>query len=527
MNNYYALIYLTDHVNNKLENARFITGISPHKNVWEGYFEQPGGLKQRVVFSTGPGETALFTDDYRPPKKSNVLRFFETLSGDTVEKVTLADGDRLLSIHFTSSSVLTFQLFGNKANLFLVENGRITDAFKNKRKVAGRSAPEPRTPEKPGKPPNGADAKQLLLHYDQKLPRHLITPVIDQFDLEGANPERVRKIAERLVDAMINRPEFRVLENGGLCLIPEDILPLKTQRIYDNINDAVKYSYYKASHLRRFENRLSRVRPELAKALKKSAKALSQLEDADKALERADKYEEYGHLLMAHAHEERDQSKDILEVSDFYRNNRITGIELKKNMSIADNAEYYYERAARAKRRVQEAKRRRKELEKETGRLESLLDSIENVENLNELQDWEKAHGGELKDLEILPGSSQKVSLPWRKTTVGGYEIWIGKNAKSNDRLTSRAHKEDMWLHARGAGGSHVVIRMENRSGRPPAGVIRRAASYAAWHSKIRGSSLAPVICTKRKYVTKPKGAPAGTVRVQREEVIMAAPAKP
>src|SRR5690625_5917299 len=68
---------------------------------------------------------------------------------------------------------------------------------------------------------------------------------------------------------------------------------------------------------------------------------------------------------------------------------------------------------------------------------------------------------------------------------------------------------------------------MENSSGYPPREVLLRAAAWAAWYSGLRGSSLVPVIVTKRKYVTKPKGAPAGSVRVEREEVEMVTPEEP
>jgi len=88
------------------------------------------------------------------------------------------------------------------------------------------------------------------------------------------------------------------------------------------------------------------------------------------------------------------------------------------------------------------------------------------------------------------------------------------------------AHKEDIWLHARGVGGSHVVIRMENNKNMPQKSTILKAASLAAWHSKARGSGLAPVVYTKRKYVNKPKGAPAGSVTVQKENVEMIQPKK-
>uniref|UniRef100_UPI003568162F NFACT RNA binding domain-containing protein n=1 Tax=Fodinibius sp. TaxID=1872440 RepID=UPI003568162F len=92
---------------------------------------------------------------------------------------------------------------------------------------------------------------------------------------------------------------------------------------------------------------------------------------------------------------------------------------------------------------------------------------------------------------------------------------------------TSLAHKEDIWLHARGVGGSHVVIRMGNQKDYPPKRVILQAAGYAAFYSKARGMKTAPVMYTKRKYVRKPKGSPPGSVVLEREEVEMVPPVNP
>jgi predicted ribosome quality control (RQC) complex YloA/Tae2 family protein len=230
---------------------------------------------------------------------------------------------------------------------------------------------------------------------------------------------------------------------------------------------------------------------------------------------------------MAHAHNEHDRSKEIIEVEDFYSENELRKIELKPTLSIAENAEDYYDRAAKARRRIVESKRREKEIKNEIGKIENILQSLDEVNNLYELQDWEKQYEEELRELGMGGGDGQKKSTPYYITEFDGYEIRIGKNAKSNDKLTSEAHKEDIWLHARGASGSHVVIRMNNTPENPPMHIIQRAASYAAWHSKLRGSQLVPVIFTKRKYVIKSRGAPAGTVRVQREEVVMAEPRQP
>lgn len=527
MNNYYALIYLTDHLNHKLKNTFYQFSISPHRDVWEGYFEKTDGEKLRVILSTTPGEIALFTDNYRAPKKSNVLNFFESLSGYEIEKAELAENDRLITIKLKGDSNLLFQLFGNKGNLFMTANETITEAFKRKNDVEGERVPQPRKPEKKGAPSDSLSTKQLLLHYDQKFPRHLIDPVIEHYQLTEADSEKVKEVVELLTSSMENRASFRILTNGNLCLIPDDLLPLENLKVFTNINDAVRFAYYKASYLRRFEKRIQNIRPNLEKALKKAKRAMGQLENAGKALDRAQQYEKYGHILMAHAHEQIDPAAKSIEVPDLYNENKPVVIEIKDNLSIADNAKYYYDRSSKARRRVEESKRRRKEINTEIHKVEQLLDSVNSIQTLQELKNWEKENEEVLADLNILSPDRQPVSNPFRTSKYDGYEIWIGKNAKSNDELTKKAHKEDLWLHARGAGGSHVVVRMNNNTEKPPKHVILRAASYAAWHSRLRGSNLVPVVYTKKKYVTKPKGAPPGTVRLQREEVVMVSAQKP
>src|SRR5690625_5324457 len=79
-----------------------------------------------------------------------------------------------------------------------------------------------------------------------------------------------------------------------------------------------------------------------------------------------------------------------------------------------------------------------------------------------------KANEKSMKELGILSSGGSQPSLPFRKIEVDSYEIWVGRNTRSNDKLTSMAHKEDIWLHARGVSGSHVVIRMNNNKEFPP-----------------------------------------------------------
>jgi predicted ribosome quality control (RQC) complex YloA/Tae2 family protein len=70
-----------------------------------------------------------------------------------------------------------------------------------------------------------------------------------------------------------------------------------------------------------------------------------------------------------------------------------------------------------------------------------------------------------------------------------------------------------------------VILKTGRRQ--PSKKAIEQAGSIAAYFSQARTSRLVPVVVTKRKYVRKPKGAPEGTVAVEREEVIMVEPKLP
>jgi predicted ribosome quality control (RQC) complex YloA/Tae2 family protein len=525
MNNFYALIYLTEELKPKFSGREFEFSYSPHKDVWEGYFCSEN-QSDRLIFSSNPSETAFFSDQYRGAKKANVTEFFERLKNQKILTLNLADGDRILTIHFENDLKLIFQLFGNKPNVFLIDDGIIAESFKGGDKILGQSEPKPRPPKKKTFPDKELSAKRTILHYYPAFPRHLVQPVIDHYDLDNKEMEEVKSVADEMVDAMINRAEFRILKDGNLCLIPNDLLPIENIETFDNVNDAIRFAYYKTSRERRLSSRIQTFKPKLEETLKRNESTIDQLKDAEKGFERAEKYEEFGHLLMSHAHEKVDEGTESITVQNFYDDNEPVEIPLKPNLNIAENAQRYYDKSAKAIRSVEESKNRLKKLTKETQKLKSIIRSFNEIEKIYEFDDWYKENEEELKRLGVLSKAKQVTSLPYKRTTVDGYEVWIGKNAKSNDRLTTDAHKEDIWLHARGVGGSHVVIRMNNQKEMPPKHVILKAASIAAWHSKAKGSKLAPVIVTKRKYVTKPKGSATGAVRVQREDVEMVKPQK-
>lgn len=526
MNNYYILRHLTQHLNDLLTGGTFTYSYSPHKDVWEGYMHHSSD-KIRLIFSTNSSETALFADRYRAPKKSNITTFFASVYEDIVTDVTLADNDRFVYLHFSSGKTLLFKLFGNHPNVLLTENSTILESFKSGADQAGDSAPAPRSASgKQDLPADDLSAKRKITGIDPKFPRHLIQPVIEHYGLGDASSEDVAACVQKLTGKMISSPEFRVLDDGNLCLIPESDLPVSTRKTFDTVNEAIRFAYYKTSRERRFSARIQSLKPKLETAIRKHESNIKQLSNADKSLERAERYEQFGHILMAHAHESVSPDKNQVRYPNFYDDNKPVEISIKPKLSIAENAQKYYDKSAKAIRNMEESRRRLKQVSRELDELRDLHESLSGIEKIYEFDDWYKENEPRLDKLGILAKTQTKTSLPYRRARIDGHEIWIGKNAKSNDRLTSDAHKEDVWLHARGVSGSHVVIRMNNRKEMPDKSIILKAASIAAYHSKARGSKLAPVMVAKRKHITKPKGAPAGAVRVHHETVEMVEPQK-
>lgn len=106
---------------------------------------------------------------------------------------------------------------------------------------------------------------------------------------------------------------------------------------------------------------------------------------------------------------------------------------------------------------------------------------------------------------------------PYRRLEVEGFAVLVGKGDAENDRLTFEiADPRDWWLHAAGHSGSHVVVRNPDELAALPRPVLERAAELAAWHSKARGTGKVEVHVCRVADVSKPRGAPPGTVRLRR-----------
>ena len=161
---------------------------------------------------------------------------------------------------------------------------------------------------------------------------------------------------------------------------------------------------------------------------------------------------------------------------------------------------------------------------------ETLEVSLENAVDLSDLIDLasEMESEGIVRPTETGGSTPPTEPLgPRRFSGAGGCEILVGRSARSNAKLTFEiAHADDLWFHAAGSAGAHVVLRL------PPGRKanqeqIHQAAAAAAYYSKARESTSVEVIVTKRKNVGTIRKAPVGTVRVAHYETVRVKPALP
>jgi predicted ribosome quality control (RQC) complex YloA/Tae2 family protein len=88
------------------------------------------------------------------------------------------------------------------------------------------------------------------------------------------------------------------------------------------------------------------------------------------------------------------------------------------------------------------------------------------------------------------------------------------------------AQDDDCWLHVKDSAGAHIVVK--NIPGKEvPLSTLEEAAGLAAYFSEARLSSNVPVDCTKRKNVSKPKGARPGFVIYKKHQTFYVTPKAP
>jgi predicted ribosome quality control (RQC) complex YloA/Tae2 family protein len=120
-------------------------------------------------------------------------------------------------------------------------------------------------------------------------------------------------------------------------------------------------------------------------------------------------------------------------------------------------------------------------------------------------------------------GKNDGVGAVLRKQSADGFVLLVGKNSRQNEEVTFReAGGNDLWLHARGVPGAHVIIKSGGRE--VPRRTLEEAARLAAYYSQARENSSVEVDYTQQRYVRHMKGGGPGMVIYERERTLSVPP---
>lgn len=235
-------------------------------------------------------------------------------------------------------------------------------------------------------------------------------------------------------------------------------------------------------------------------------------------------------LLAAHQHALR-PGQDRVELIGF--DGEAVRLELDPALRPHQNVARLYHAAARAERKHAALAEREARSQRQLPALRSALERARATSSLEELA----AECGDEGLAALAPPPDRAERRPggraaparkpyWSWRLPSGRELRVGRNARDNDALTlHHAHLRDLWLHAQGVPGSHVVLRC---AGQPvPPAEVELAARVAAHYSQARHSGTVAVLVAERRHVRKRRKSPPGQVQVERAKTLFVEPGMP
>lgn len=101
-----------------------------------------------------------------------------------------------------------------------------------------------------------------------------------------------------------------------------------------------------------------------------------------------------------------------------------------------------------------------------------------------------------------------------------GWTALVGRTDRDNDELTFKvAFPQDLWLHAKGCPGSHVILQHPQETEAPKV-VLEAAARLALTYSKAKNAKSGSVSVARICDLAKTKGAPAGQVLLRKSKTL-------
>ena len=277
---------------------------------------------------------------------------------------------------------------------------------------------------------------------------------------------------------------------------------------------------------RAFNAAAAAARADLRRKISRQQKLLAQLRNDLASHREADQRKRIGDLLLANLGTAKRTGERVALIDYFDPSAPTLEIQIDERSTLQEEAARRFALYQKSKRAVGQIERRIESVNRE---LDELLSQQRRLEDAIVSRDTASFLAQQDKSPEPVSSTGRprsKTGIPGTRRYISsdGLEILVGRTASDNDRLTFKfSSPNDMWLHAADYGGSHVVVRNPTRKDLPHRTLIE-AAQLAGYFSQARKDHKVDVHYTQRKFVSKPKRAAPGLVRLMRFKNITVEP---
>jgi predicted ribosome quality control (RQC) complex YloA/Tae2 family protein len=399
-------------------------------------------------------------------------------------------------------------------------------------------------PDQPKLDPRAVDAGWARSLRAQAPPASPLAPLLVR-ELRGISPQVARELAHRAAGA-VDAPVGALADDRALPDALADVLaplvrhdwsprlyrrdgqpaafspfPLRsladlTEEPSDSVSATIETFYGSARAVTGHGQSKSRLLERLSAERDRVAARRRALDEQLRAAEAAERLRESGEMIYAFMHTLA-PGQTRLELDGL-------SIELDPRQSPVENAQAYFERYRRARSAAANLPQLVESTDLELAYLDQLLAFAGLAEGLDEIQaieaEWQERATASPPSRRRPTGRAAR-----RLRTPRGDQILIGRNGRQNDEVTfDLAGPNDLWLHARGLPGAHVILQPRGGTGEPEDRLIEAAAQLAAYYSPARGATAVEVDVTPRRWVRKVKGGPPGLVTYRNEYTVRVAP---
>ncbi|MGE5544617.1 MAG: NFACT family protein [Bacillota bacterium] len=284
---------------------------------------------------------------------------------------------------------------------------------------------------------------------------------------------------------------------------------------HDSINTAMDDFYTSKLAQTRLESLRANISRNVKTLLDKAYKKLFFQEGDLQQVQKSEILRVSGELLTTYSHQiSKGQSKVTLPNFD---GQGVTEIELLPHLTPQQNAQRYFKQYAKAKKARNRLEEFIEHNRQEIRYLESIqvaLDKAATMEEIEEIMD-------ELEEQGLAKSRSRSkrrpdTSRPRHFMSTDGLSIWVGKNNRQNEALTLKnSRKTDLWLHAQGYAGAHVILELPpsiTDIDDVPVSSLEEAAILAGYYSRGKDAEKVAIDYTFRSQVRKPRNSRPGMV---------------